>query len=307
MDDALEKLRKCRIGVLAGGLSSEREISLKSGRAVVASLIRTGFDVVFIDVKSDSFTEEIEAAGVDIAFIALHGKFGEDGGVQRILEAKGIKYTGSGPEASRLAMDKIASKKIFKEADIPVAKHSILTKESDLFRENIEIPCVVKPGSEGSSIGLSIVADRKELDRAVREAFSFGKKVMIEQFISGREITVGVLGDKALPIVEIITEKGVYDFDAKYSSSATRYIVPAEIGEISYQDAQNLGLKAHRILGCRGFSRVDMLISGFGEISVLEVNTIPGLTERSLLPMAAKQAGLDFDQLCVRMLLEAIE
>ncbi|MCK5451293.1 MAG: D-alanine--D-alanine ligase [Candidatus Omnitrophica bacterium] len=306
-NEKINKLKKYKIGVLAGGSSSEREISLKSGRAVKTALSGMGLNVIFINVgEKKSFKKTIDLADINIAFIALHGKFGEDGTVQKLLAAQNIIYTGSGPEASCLALDKKAAKEKFEANGIKVAKHWNVSGGDNVVDRDITFPCVVKPRFEGSSIGLSLVFRPEDLEDALSSAFEFGEEVIVEEFIDGRELTVGILGKEMLPVVEIIAESGTYDFNAKYTAGSTEYIVPAKLKTSEYRKVQLEGLKAHRALGCGGFSRVDMMLSGSGELFILEVNTIPGMTERSLLPMAAKQAGLDFNQLCVKMLLEAI-
>ena len=298
----LDRLRKYKIGVLAGGFSSERDISLKSGKAVFDALASGGLDVVFIDLKEPS----LDGVDVDAAFIALHGKFGEDGTVQKMLAERRIPYTGSGPEASRVALDKIGSKNKFKAAGLSVADHVVLLKGSEPEQDGLWYPCVVKPRYEGSSVGLSVVRDKKDLGKAVVEAALYGEDILIEEFIPGRELTVGILEERPLPVVEIVAAGGVYDFAAKYKAGDTKYIVPAELDEGTYRKAQNAGIKAHEALGCKGISRVDMRLGDDGELYVLEVNTIPGMTERSLLPMAARAAGLDFAELCFRMIESAV-
>lgn len=307
MTTYLEELNKYRVGVLAGGPSSERGISLKSGEAVSKALVGVGLDqVVFLDVNEEDFEDMIKESRINLAFIALHGRFGEDGTVQRALEEMKIPYTGSGPGSSALALDKLLSRDHFMDNGLDVPEYMVVHHGEDLSEMDIWFPCVVKPRFEGSSIGLSIVNTESGIYSAVDKAFAFGEEVIIERFVPGREITVGVLAGKALPVVEIIPHGGVYDFTAKYEAGNTEYVVPADLGEKDYLLAQETGLKAHNALGCRGFSRVDMRLSEEEKIYVLEVNTIPGLTERSLLPMAAKAAGLDFPQLCVKMLYGAI-
>jgi len=308
MDDKkLNDLKKYKIGVLAGGTSNERDISLKSGEAVFKTLKEAGLKATFIDIDEERFDSLISHMDLDIAFLALHGRFGEDGTIQKALEEKGILYTGSGPESSHLALDKFASKDKFLEHGINTPEHVLVKTAEAVASFELWMPCVIKPRWEGSSIGLSIVFSYDELEPALEEAFKFGEEVIIERFISGREITVGILEEEALPIVEIVASGGVYDFHAKYAARDTRYIAPANLGKNIAKEAQRIALKAHQVLGCKGFSRVDIRLSPEGEIFVLEVNTIPGLTERSLLPMAAKEAGLDFFELCVKMLYGAIQ
>jgi len=306
MRDMMDELKRYRIGVLAGGSSSERDISLKSGKAVLSALKGRFPDVVFIDVKEEEFARQVERAGIDLAFIALHGRFGEDGTVQGILDGMGIPYTGSGPAASRLAMDKFLSKERFAAAGLATPGGRLVEAGAAVPHGDTGFPCVVKPRYEGSSIGLTVVLSEKEFPAAMEKASRAGQDIIVEDFVPGREITVGVLEDGVLPPVEIKTTRGVYDFDAKYSAADTVYTVPAELGEEERHALSGAGLAAHRALGCRGFSRVDMRFTEEGRPYVLEVNTIPGLTERSLLPMAAGAAGLDFSRLCVKMLCGAI-
>jgi len=297
-----------RIGVLAGGPSSEREISLRSGRAVHNALLAEGLESIFLDVKHN-IDEIIKNSCIDVAFIALHGRIGEDGTVQRMLEDAGIPYTGSGVRASALALDKAASKDVFIKNCIPVPRHLVLTKgTSDLYDSDaLGIPIVVKPHLEGSSIGLSIVFDKKLLHGAIGKAFEYGDKVILEEYIDGRELTVGILDDRPLPVIEIVPKNRVYDYDAKYKDSATKYLVPAPISEDLSRAARELGVMAHKALGCRSFSRVDMMMKASGELFVLEINTIPGMTERSLLPKAALVTGLRFNALCVNILENALK
>ena len=297
-----------RIGVLAGGSSNEREISLRSGKAVHNALLTEGLDSIFLDVKNN-ISEIIKKSHIDVAFIALHGRFGEDGTVQRILEDAGIPYTGSGVRASALALDKAASKKVFIKNRIPVPAHIVLTRGSmDLGGlDKLGIPIVVKPHMEGSSIGLSIVRDKKLLPDAINKAFEYGERVILEEYIDGRELTVGILDDKPLPVIEIVPKNRVYDYDAKYKDSDTKYLLPAPISENISEEARKLGVLAHKALGCRSFSRVDMMMRASGDIFVLEVNTIPGMTERSLLPKAALVTGLRFNALCVKILENALK
>ncbi len=296
-----------KIGVLAGGPSSERPISLKSGKAVYDALVAQGFDAVLIDVNEDIY-HTIKSSDIDVAFIALHGRFGEDGTVQMILEGAGIPYTGSGVAASRMAIDKIAAKEIFIKNNIPVPKYAVIKNTLVEYPEvyALGFPVVVKPQFEGSSIGLSVVGSKEELAGAISKALRFGGNVLVEQFIEGRELTVGILSDKPLPVIEIAAKNKIYDFSAKYSDPDTEYIVPAKIGKEASEEAQDLAKRAHHALGCRGFSRVDMLMDGEGRFYVLELNTIPGMTERSLLPKAAGVKGLDFNGLCVKLLEEAL-
>jgi len=297
-----------KIGVLMGGSSSERAISLKSGIAVYESLRKENLDAVAIDIQTDDTVfcrQLLKQSGIDVAFVALHGRFGEDGGIQALLEEQGIPYTGSGPQASLLAMDKVASHKIFAKAGIPIPSCVVVSlsqdKSLDLSHIGLEAPFVVKPARQGSSIGLSIVG-KEELKEAIEYASGFDKQVIVEEYIPGREITVGILGHEALSIVEIISQNKFYDYQAKYEPGKSSYVVPADLSDEISRQAQCIAQEAHKSLGCFGFSRVDMRLSPDNRLFVLEVNSIPGLTETSLLPKAAKVSGLSFVQLCIRIL-----
>lgn len=298
-----------KIGILAGGDSSERDVSIKSGKAVFDAFSRMGLKAVFLDVRENDVLRKITENKVDIVFVALHGKFGEDGSVQELLSGEGIPYTGSNPESSRLAIDKLASKKTFAESGLLVPEYQSVCRGEDLVKviDNTIFPCVVKPRYEGSSIGLSVVTQKNKLGLALEEAFKFAEDVIIEEFIPGREITVGVLDGSPLPIVEIVPLGGIYDYDSKYVSAMTRYTVPADIASSSAKIAQAAAMSAHNALSCFGFSRTDMRMASDDKFYILEVNTIPGLTEKSLLPLAAKAAGVDFDELCVKMLSSALD
>lgn len=303
----IEKVKKIgRIGVLMGGPSSEREISLKSGGAVFAALKSIGIDVVAIDLK-DKNIKEIKKHKIKAAFIALHGQFGEDGTIQKMLEENKISYTGSGVEASAWAMDKISSRKIFEENNLSVPNYlvwdaSISKKFNHLSLNGLVYPLVIKPSNQGSSIGISIIEKQKDLNPALNLALKFSDKIIVEEFIQGREITVGILEEKPLPVVQILPKNKFYDYQAKYQSAQTEYEVPARISKEESLLAQEKGLAAHKALGCRSFSRVDMILKDNSEAVILEVNTIPGLTATSLLPKAAKAAGIDFPGLCLRLI-----
>lgn len=309
--------------VLMGGVSPEREISLRSGNAVAKALTDAGFVVSCIDVKDEKI-EELRHGKTDVAFIALHGHFGEDGGVQQLLESKGILYTGSGVNASKLAMDKLATKKCFIEAGLKTPDYITVTEFQELIEIEHEVlrlglPVVLKPTRNGSSIGISIVKDIKSIRQGLEKAFEFGYEVIMEKYIKGREFTIGILDDKALPIIEIRSAMEFFNYDAKYKDNRTEYLIVETtvndatdvtgnfshtLGFLSsslYEEAQELALHAHRVLGCKGFSRVDMLLDERNNLYLLEVNTIPGFTEKSLLPKAAKAAGISFPSLCERI------
>jgi D-alanine-D-alanine ligase len=297
-----------KIGVLAGGSSSERDISLNSGRAVFAALKRKGLNACFLDVKNEEDAKrQISASSVSFAFIALHGRFGEDGNLQSELKRMKIPYTGSGPEASAKAIDKIISRQIFVNNDLPVPEYEILSVGQPVKKAGLPFPLVVKPRTQGSSIGLSVVTEAGQYDRAVELAFKYDDKIIAEKFIAGEELTVGVLGGEPLPVIKIVPAKGCYDYKAKYESPDTEYVVPAPLEKDKYGLAQDMGIRAHKALGCKAFSRTDMMLDKKGNFYVLEVNTIPGLTERSLLPMAAGENGTTFEDLCVKMIELSLE
>ncbi len=301
------------IGVLMGGVSSEREISLKSGKAVTEALLAAGhsvkpLDITFADGKR--IARFIRDARIDVAFIALHGKLGEDGTIQSILESLKIPYPGSGTKASRLAFNKATTQKLLKNNGLPVADFKIwsedkegnIHEEGGTFKNLNGFPVVVKPACEGSSIGVTIVHQKANFEVALRMAFRYGKEVLVERFIRGREMTVGILDEEALPVIEILPQSGFFDFTAKYQPGLTEYIVPAAIDERLSKDIQEISLKAVRLLGCRHFSRVDLMLDEKHNPFILEVNTIPGFTATSLLPKAAKARGLDFTQLCLKLI-----
>lgn len=303
-----------RIGILMGGPSSEREISLKSGKAVYESLKALDMDVVGVDITTDKPDDNIsliKSHRIDCAFIALHGRFGEDGQVQAILDSMDIPYTGSGMLASRLAMDKVASRRVLEIYGLDVPRYKVLDKVS--YNTNwkshagLNLPLVVKPATHGSSIGLSIVDSKDGLDRALDLAFGFDDNILIEEYISGREITVGILHDRALPVIEIVPKNRLFDYEAKYKPGLTDYLIPAPIEEGLAKKLKDIGLSVHRLLGCFGCSRIDMILSKDGRAFVLELNSIPGLTPTSLLPKAAKVAGIEFPQLCLELVKTAYE
>lgn len=301
-----------KVAVLLGGLSREREVSLKTGAAVVAAVKELGHEAIPIDVDRDVARRLLEAAP-DVAFIALHGRGGEDGTMQGLLQVLGIPHTGSGVLASAAAMDKAFSKKLFRAAGLPVPDGIVVCAGDHRNGAAIEppfpLPWIVKPSNEGSSVGLVIVRSREELAPALDEAARHDRDILIERFVTGREITVGILGNDepfALPPIEIAPKSGVYDYASKYTKGATEYIIPPRMAEDEIARCQGLALAAHRVLGCRGVSRVDLLVDGAGPV-ILEVNTIPGMTETSLLPKSAAAAGLPFPRMIGRLLEWALE
>lgn len=299
-----------RVAVLMGGISSEREVSLSSGRAVVTALERAGCMVVPV-VVNDEEVRELDGLDVDVAFIAMHGYFGEDGGIQRLLESRGIPYTGSGVHPSMVAMDKVETKWVFIMSGLPTPEFMMLRLGQPLQElegfivEKLPMPLVAKPSRSGSSVGVSIIHDVSEISRALETAFQHDQKIIIERYVRGRELTVGILDDAALPVIEIRPAREFYDLSAKYEDKGTCYITAPDIPRDVYGEAQRLALRAHHKIGCSGFSRVDMMLSEDMELFLLEVNTIPGFTERSLLPKAAEAAGIGFQELCRRIILLA--
>jgi D-alanine-D-alanine ligase len=291
-----------KIAVLMGGPGSERDVSLATGRGVSKALRSLGAEVVEVDVHDEDFALPRD---VDLAFITIHGTFGEDGQLQEILEKRGVVYTGDGVEASRAAFDKILSKEKFRE-------HGVVTPEWEVIevgqRPTISVPLVVKPARQGSTVGVVIVKDASELDSAMTEAAKYDRKLLIEKFVSGRELTIGILGDQALPILEIIPKGGFYDFNNKYpflnpqAGGGAEHVCPAKIDPNKAKQVQKQALHAFRALGLVVYGRVDVLLPDSGDPSVLEVNTIPGMTEASLLPEGAAAAGIDYVDLCARII-----
>jgi len=304
-----------RIGVLAGGASAEREVSLKSGSAILQALAGLGYDAVMID-PSEGLCEAVKRERIEVAFLALHGGHGENGCVQGLLEVVGIPYTGSGVLASALAMDKEASKKVFLYHGIPVPPFVVISRGdpvtripggSDLPSPGFGMPWVIKPATEGSSIGVSIVKDPGEFREALEKALHYGSRVIVEKHVRGKEIQVGVLGDGVLGGVEVRPSREFYSYEAKYTAGLTQYILPPEIAADSYETLKVLALRAHTALTCRGATRVDLIMDETGQGHVLEVNTIPGMTETSLLPKIAQLAGLSFSDLIEEILRLSIE
>ncbi len=296
--------RNKRIGVLMGGISREREVSLKSGSAMLKALQEGGYQAIGIDVSTDICPRLLEAR-IEVAVIALHGRGGEDGTMQGLLELLRIPYTGSGVLASALAMNKIKAKEIFLFHGLPTPEFVALAQGKEPVEPAFPPPWVIKPASEGSTIGIDIVMDQKGLQQAVRSAAEYDHEVFVERFIKGKELTVGILKGEPLPIVEIVPLGGFYDYRAKYTPGQTDYICPARISERQEKEIGALGLKAYQALGCSGCARVDILLSEKGEVFITEVNTLPGMTETSLVPKAAAQRGISFVQLVEVILEEA--
>ena len=299
--------KSLRVGVLMGGSSAEREISLKTGESVCEALRRLRRTVVPIDVDT-TLPQQLRAKKISVAFIALHGQGGEDGTVQGLLEIMGIPYTGSGVCASAVCLDKGLTRVVLQAAGIPVPAGETLQSPMIPARppETLGWPVVVKPCTEGSTIGISIVKKPSEWKRAVSKAFRYGPQVVVEKYIPGREVAVGVLGDTVFPGVEVVVPGGFYDFRAKYGKAQTRYLCPAPLSSRLERVLREQSARAYQALGCRGAARVDFRIHPNGRPYVLELNTIPGMTERSLLPMAAAQHGMAYDDLVEAMLQAAL-
>jgi D-alanine-D-alanine ligase len=289
------------IAILAGGFSSEREISLKSGQAIERGLAKAGYRATLVDVTGPEIPEL--SLPFDAIFIALHGKFGEDGTVQEMLEAAHLPYTGSGPQASRLAMDKLLSKEVFLARHVPtppyIAAHKSDHPETVTSRADaLGWPLVIKPPAEGSSVGITIARDAGEMAAGIDAVFAKSDVALVEKYIKGRELTVGILGCAALPIVEVQPAREFYDYPAKYENSGTQYVPNVELPHQLRERVQASALEAFKALGCRDVARVDLILDDKGHVYVLEVNTIPGFTEKSLLPKAAASAGISFYALC---------
>ncbi len=304
MSDPRNRLKK--VGVLMGGVSNERDISIISGQNVLSALQRLGYQAVGIDVKGN-LPAKIAEQGIDSAFIALHGPGGEDGTIQGFLEYLRIPYTGSGVVASAIGIDKMAAKRILIAEGIPTPRfmnidpHESLVRECDKIRDSFGLPAVVKPNNDGSSLGVRIVNDSDFLLRAVQELKNQYDSFFAEEYIKGKELTVGVLGTGpkaySLPVLELETKLRFYDYEAKYTKGMTEFIIPAEISAELEKRVQNISVKIHRLFGCRDFSRVDFMIDEDGNPYVIEINTIPGFTNLSDLPAEARAAGMTFDQL----------
>ncbi|MBI2952017.1 D-alanine--D-alanine ligase [bacterium] len=330
-----------KIVVLMGGASAEREVSLATGEAVISALVKAGHEVRRIDTAfgakqlaehaSDAPRVQVgpepprvsdlpqahgalaidsvktpSIAEMDVVFLALHGGFGENGGVQSVLDMLGAAYTGSGPLASAAAMDKDLSKRLFLQAGVPTPPWFLLRPEEvkrpkdveDRVRRAFGFPCVVKPNDQGSSVGMTIAPDSKALPDALRLAGEYGEEILVERYIPGRELTVSILEGHDLPVIEIVPNQGIYDYTSKYTAGMTRYVVPANIPDEIAQEAKRQGLRAFQALKCRDYARVDFRLSPEGELFCLEVNTLPGMTATSLVPKAAAAAGIAFPDLC---------
>jgi len=292
-----------RVAVLMGGPSAEREVSLKSGNAVLAALKRQDVDAHGIDADKSTL-RLLEDGGFDRVFIVLHGRWGEDGVIQGALEVLDIPYTGSGVLGSALGMDKLRSKYLWSAAGIPTPEYAMLEPGIDLGKiaAKLGLPMFVKPAREGSSLGISKAKTVAELKAAWETAAKYDDQVIAERFIDGAELTCGILGDRALPLIRIETDREFYDYEAKYILDTTRYLCPCGLPADRERAIQALAQRAFDALGCSGWGRVDFMLDKAGQAYALEVNTVPGMTDHSLVPKAAKQAGMDFDQLVLRIL-----
>jgi D-alanine-D-alanine ligase len=290
---------KLKIVVMLGGPSAEREVSLRSGAAVAQALRSFGHEVLEVDPKNGTFTLPKKT---DVVFLSLHGTFGEDGAVQKVLDALGATYTGCDSESSRVAFDKVLTKRRCIEAGVPTAKFAVVNSAQTPFPQDLQPPLVVKPVRQGSSVGLQFVERADDWPKALAEAMQFDSEILAEEKIDGRETTVGILDDKPLPIVEVRPKQGGYDYRNKYTAGRTEYFCPADFDPATTKKIQAAALGAFRAVGGRDYARVDVMVRKNGEPVVLEVNTLPGMTETSLFPKAAAAAGLSYAGLCQRMI-----
>ena len=305
-----------KVLVLMGGISTEREVSLRSGAAVAEALAQKDYEVVSLDITRDSIGK-IQEINPDVVFIALHGKGGEDGCIQGMLEWMGYPYTGPGVAASAICMDKILTKKILVNKDIATPDFLEFTDIQSGYEEigksilgKFSFPIVLKAACQGSSIGVSIVNDEESLRKEISEIMEYGDSLLVEQFVKGTEITVPILGNnipRALPIIEITSENEFYDFQSKYTQGMCQHIIPARIDEETYKESEKVALQAYKALGCRGISRVDIIIDENNKPYVIEVNTIPGMTAMSLFPDSARYAGIEFPELLHEIVQLALE
>jgi D-alanine-D-alanine ligase len=303
-----EELRGMRMAVLMGGRSAEREVSLQTGKAVAEALRERGYHPLELDVGPDVVSRLVDER-VQVVFIALHGRYGEDGTIQGLLESMEIPYTGSGVLASALGMDKLRSRWIFQQLGLPVPPYRVLTREDapsfSPEKDGPGFPLVVKPSREGSSVGVSIVGTPGALAAALEGALGFGSPILVERYIPGREIQVGILDDVPLGAIEIRPKAGFYDYRAKYTDGLADHLFPAPLPRDLYGESLRLGLAAHKALGCEGGTRVDLRLEEGNGFFILEVNTLPGMTAISLLPEIARGVGISFPELCERILLGA--
>lgn len=300
------ELKEKNIAVLMGGLSAEREVSLKTGSAVLNALLENGCHAIAVDVGND-LPGQLREVNAEVAFICLHGRFGEDGTVQGLLEMMQIPYIGSGVMSSSMVMDKVVTKQILLYHEISTPGFVVYRKGDDMsavLQRCRHFPLVVKPAREGSTIGISIVRTRQELEEGLAEALLHDDLILIEDYIQGDEVTVSVLNGKPLPIIKIVPKSGFYDYESKYTPGHTEYLLPAPLDAVLYNRLQETSVAACKALSCRGAARVDFMVRG-SEFFCLEVNTIPGMTATSLLPKAAAEAGIPFNELVMQILEDA--
>lgn len=304
----------CRVALLAGGRSGERAISLASCEGAKEALEEAGFPVTVLDPASRQDLIKLIEGSFDVAFLCVHGKYGEDGTLQGLLEIIGLPYIGSGVWSSSLAIDKAKAKVFYERDGIPTPPSVTLYKSEDYSQleiiKDLGERCVVKPATEGSSLGLYIVEGEQDIKEAIDQVFSIDNEAVVERFVQGREFTVAVIGNddlQALPVIEIVPTNEFYDFESKYAPGRSKHICPAELDERQTQRVQELAMAAHRALGCAGLSRSDFILDEDGVFWILETNTIPGMTGTSLLPDAARAAGISFSELCTRLVRYALE
>jgi len=296
------------VGVLMGGTAAEREVSLKSGRAVLEGLLRRGIDAVGIDVGGPEVLATLAEGGFDRVFIVLHGRGGEDGVIQGALETLGLPYTGSGVMGSAIGMDKLRTKLVWEGMGLPTPGFVLLREDADLeTAAELGFPLMVKPAHEGSSIGMTKATSTESLRAAWNKAREFDSEVLAEHWITGAEYTVAVLGDEALPVITLETPHEFYDYDAKYFANDTRYLIPCGLDPEREAEIQLLAVQAFKAVGALGWGRVDLMVDEEGLPWLIEVNTVPGMTDHSLVPMAAKARGIDFDELVWRILAQTLE
>ena len=296
-----------KIAVLMGGPSSEREVSLSSGKAMFAASAALGYDAISVEFKDDILSHLDTLKSVDIVLIALHGGIGENGRIQGMFESLGIRYTGSDALSSAICMDKHISKLLAEDIGIATPRWKRIRKGQSIYKNEFDYPFVVKPNSEGSTIGLTIVHNENDYDSAVEEAFKYDDEILIEEFISGKEITVSIVGEDVLPIIEIRPEHGLYDYECKYTKGMTEYICPAELNEDLTKRIKQTAFEVYKLLKCRHYGRVDLRLDNNNQHWFLELNTLPGMTDTSLVPKAAKATGISFEQLIGKIIKQSLD
>lgn len=298
MNKDLPGTKRLNVVVMLGGVSAEREVSLRSGRAVASVLRSVGYNVFELDPANKNWSLP---QNTDVVFLALHGSYGEDGTIQEELERLGVPYTGCDPQASRICFDKIATKEICVKNGIPTARFLVVSTVVERLPDGWKPPLVIKPARQGSSVGLRIVNNESELKDALQYSLGFDNELIVEELIAGREVTVGILDGRALPVVEVRPKSGVYDYKNKYTPGATEYYCPADFDAVTTARIQKTALEIFKAVGARDYARVDIIVRDNGEPVVLEVNTLPGMTETSLLPKAAAADGISYAELCSKM------